>query len=409
LTARFEFTDQMMSKARSMLKRGCSLREIAGAIGCSPTTLRSNIADPSESRFRKVDLRRIRAMRKRGCSIDAIARAMNCSARTLVTYVHDLGSLNRTLSKEKLRQMATLHKEGRNLQEIAKALRTAPSTIGYHIHKLGLKAAGNGARGKSTLPVRNDIRRRVVLLRKRGLSFWKIAVTVKLSPTTVRAIVLDGGRPWTPRRRPLWQPVSKQEEKRTVQLRRAGSSLQHIAQAIGISASTVGDILRRNGFPGGRIPLSRLAGPVGARVRGICSVQGCGVRHYGSGLCRNHERQYKAGRINKKGRLLPFTCEDCGVKFHYRKKLRRCRSCARERIRMMNRLGARYRRGRIDEQGRPIPLICEQCGKKLDREYKARFCESCAVERQRLSSKLSARRRRQRQRQMLANKQNHRE
>ena len=226
----------------------------------------------------------------------------------------------------------------------------------------------------------NETRKGVVVLRKRGYTFEKIANMLGLAPCTVRTIVITGGRP--PAHNPFFCSEKTSEVKiaRIIALRRAGSSYAHIAEVTGVSAATAGRILKSNGFPG-KIQLLRLAGPVGSRVRGICRIRGCGVRHYGSGLCSSHELQYRQGRIDRNGKLLPTACEECGRKLSRRLRRRWCQRCRRARTRMRGKRNRDYRLGYVDKDGKPLPFTCQQCGKKFRRQRKTRFCENCAVAR----------------------------
>ena len=276
--------------------------------------------------------------------------------------------------------MVVMRRRGCNLQEIAFALRCSQNAVSNHLQKHGLIPESTVGPRKPWRAVPQARRRRVIALRKRGYTYEKIANIVGLAPCTVRTIVITGGRPPVRKRVYYYEKTSDDKIVRIIALRRAGSSLAYIAAATGVSASTTGKILKNNGFPG-KIRLLRLAGPVGSRVRGICRVRGCGVRHYGSGLCSAHELHYRQGRIDKNGKLLPSVCTDCGRKFPRTPQRTSCDRCRRVHRRIYSKLNRDYHLGYIDRQGRPLPFICQQCGRKFRRQRKTRFCETCAAAR----------------------------
>jgi len=349
--------------------------------------------------FTEDAIRKIHKMRKSGCTLRQIARAIGCCRSTLREHFN-LGSLRRRFTEEEKRRMIALRKQGRTVQQIAIALGIGESTVGHHVRHLGPVPLSDARPRGRWRTARMEARERVVVLRKRGYTFQKIASVVGMAYTTARAIFLAGGkRPARPHGGS--KKTSKEEIARMIALRRAGGSYAYIAGLVGVNAGTVGMILKSHGFPG-KIPLLRYAGPVGNRVRGICRVPGCGVWHYGSGLCANHQLQYKQGRIEKNGRLLPSTCVDCGANFPYNPQRQRCDRCRRVHLTKLDKLNRDYRLGYIDEQGRPLPFTCEQCGKKFTRRSgKTRFCEGCAAARpnmlrrqRRSQAKLEARARR---------------
>ena len=264
--------------------------------------------------FTKEAIRRIPAMRKTGATLRQIAEAIGCSRTTLSEHVFNLGSLRRRFKKEEERTMVAMRKRGCTLQEIAIALDCSENVVRRRVRKLGPVTLLNGRSRRPWRLVPNRSRAQVVALRKRGYTYEKIANQLGLAPCTVRTIVMRGGRPPVGKRFYNGEKTPDDKIARIIALRRTGSSYAHIAGVTGVSPATVGKILRKNGFPG-RIQLLRLAGPRGSRVRGICRVGACGVRHYGSGFCWYHEAQYRQGRIDKNGKLLPTTCKDCGKTF----------------------------------------------------------------------------------------------
>lgn len=350
---------------------------------------------PEPFKFTKDVMRQIHRMRKSGCSLRQIGRAIGCSRTTLREHVPNLGRLRRRFGKEEERRMVEMRKRGCTFQEIAIALDCSQNTVSYHARRLGPIPLLNAGARKSRRPVPNETRKQVITLRKRGYAFERIANRLGLAPCTVRTIVITGGRP--PAGNPFFNNEKIPEDKIAliIALRRAGSSYAYIAEKTGVSAAAAGKILRKNGFPG-KIQLVRLAGPLGSRVRGICRVRGCGVWHYGSGLCSSHELQYRQGRIDKDGKLLPSVCENCGKKFPRSAQRRWCDGCRKVRTRFRWTLNRHYNLGYIDEQAKPLPFICQQCGKKFRRGRKTRFCEICA--RARPSMLRSQRRRANRER-----------
>lgn len=330
--------------------------------------------------FTEQAIRQIRTMRKQGSTLRQIAKAIGCSRTTLQQGSFNLGSLRRKFTKEEERRMVAMRKQGSTLQEIAIALDCSESSIRRRVHRLGSIPLLRATPLKPRRPVTSKTRRRVVALRKRDWTFEEIAKVVGLAYCTVRTIVVTGGKP--PARNPYHNSEKTPEDKivRIIALRRAGSSYAYIAEQTGVSAATAGRILKTNGFPG-KILLVRLAGPVGSRVRGICRVRGCGVRHYGSGMCSSHDREYRQGRVGKNGKLLPSICSVCGGKFRRSPQRRRCDRCRRTYIRIQGTRNRNYRLGYIDKDGRILPFTCQQCGKKFRRGRKTRFCESCAAAR----------------------------
>lgn len=101
----------------------------------------------------------------------------------------------------------------------------------------------------------------MIVLRKRGYPFERIANALGMAYGTARAIFLTGGKPPAGRSRHSFWRTPKDVVARILALRREGSSHAYIADAVGVSSTTVGRFLRSNGFPG-KIPLQRLAGPV---------------------------------------------------------------------------------------------------------------------------------------------------
>ena len=336
MSGRFEFTKQAKRQIRSMRQRGCSLREIAIAIGCSRTTLR--------------------------------AQGFN------------LGSLRRRFTKDEENRMVTMRRRGCTFQQISIALGCCQAVVRRRVRNLGPVPLLEARPVKPKTPAPKQTRRRVLALRKRGYSFEKIANVVGLSPCGVRSIVMTGEEPVVRDHPSHWEETSEDKIARVIALRRAGSSLYRIAEATGVPASTAMMILRRRGFPG-RIRLLRMAGPVGSRVRGICRVRGCSVRQYGSGFCANHDAQHCQGRINKSGKLLPSNCVDCGKKILRKPQVKRCERCRRNRMNMLSKRNREYHLGYTNEQGRPVTFNCEQCGKKFRRDRKTRFCEECSAAR----------------------------
>lgn len=277
--------------------------------------------------------------------------------------------------------MAAMRKQGSTLQQIAIALNCSESSVRHHVRQIGPIPLLQAKPRQFRPPIPSKVRKRVVLLRKRGHPFEKIAQVLGMAYGTARAIFLAGGRPPTGRSRHNFQKTPEDVITRILALRRAGSSHAYIAESVGVSTTTVGRILKSNRFPP-KIQLRRLAGPVGRRVRGICRVKGCGVRHYGSGLCSSHRLQYRQGRIEKNGKLLPSTCIGCGAKFPRSPQRERCDRCRRAHLRERANWNWAYRLGYIDRQGRPLPLICQQCGKQFRRRLrKLPFCQSCAAAR----------------------------
>ncbi len=343
-------------------------------------------------------------MRKRGCSLREIAKTIGCSRSTLRKYgPPKLGSLLRRFKREELDRIAALRKRGLTVQEIAIAGGHSQSAVVYQVRRLGVAPEEPKPRRRSEIT--DDLRKRVVALHKKGHNLSRISNLTALARTTVRSIVLAGGRPPSSNRSRFRARTTKEEELRIVELRRAGSSLQRIADEVGLSNSGVLIALRRNGFPPGRITLLRLAGPLGRRVKGLCKVKGCRVRQFGAGLCTRHEAARRQGRIDKDGRSLPSRCEDCNKKIPWKRREQLCENCKRARAKILAKINRDYNKGRIDEKGRPTPSICEECGKKFHRLRKARFCESCAVARQKMQNTVNARKyRAQRAKQRLSDR-----
>jgi hypothetical protein len=319
--------------------------------------------------------RHVMAMRKKGCSIRLMAEAIGCSSTTLLKQRLNLGSLRRRFTATELRRMVAMRQQSCTIQQIATVVDAAPSVVSRHVSHLGpvLKSGPF----KLASEVSAATRRRVVALRRSGYSYWKIANITSRACATVRAIVLSRGRP--PKRKPGFtgRRVSEQEVARIIALRRAGSSYSHIAEVTGVKAGTVGKILRKHGFSG-RITLVRMAGPLGSRVRGICRVSRCGVRHYGSGLCSKHAILYRKGRIDKNGRRRPSLCEACGKKLAPTCHRRWCLPCRRSREWVVAKRRQDYLLGYVDKAGRPLPLTCEECGGRFPRGKRVvRFCHTC--------------------------------
>lgn len=316
-------------------------------------------------------------MRKKGSTIRQIAKAIGCSRATLGKQRLNLGSLRRKLTQDELKRIVAMRKRGCTIQQIAGAVDTAPSVVSRHVCHLGPIPALNSRSFKAASQVLTRTRQRVVALRHKGYTYWKIANMVGHACATVREIVLNNGKPperksWSAGRR-----VSQEEIARIIALRRAGSSYTHIAEALGMKSATVGKILRNKGFSG-RITLVRMAGPVGSRVRGICQVPKCGVRHYGSGLCSKHELAYRKRCIDKHGKRLPSFCEDCHKRLAPSYHRRWCIPCKRARHRRLEKRKQDYLLGYVDKAGRPLPLTCEECGDKFFRgKRRARFCPVC--------------------------------
>lgn len=316
-------------------------------------------------------------MRESGHTLREIAKAIGCSRTTLRAQGFNLGSLRRKFTKKEKTRMVTMRKRGSLLQEIAIKLDCSQGTVRGHVRHLGPIPALKRRPIKPKTPIPNMIRKRIVALRKRGYTFERIANLLRLVPSAVRSVVMRRGQPGPGRLRHHWQPTPEYKVARVIALRRAGSSLYHIAQLTGVSATTSMMILRRSGFPG-RIRLLRMSGPMGSRVRGICRIPGCGVRHYGSGLCSTHEIHYRQGRINQHGNLLPLICEECGSKFPYTPQRKRCDRCRRVHKRTRAKHNRDYLLGYIDKNGKLLQFRCEQCGRKFRRWRKTRFCETCA-------------------------------
>ena len=335
---------------------------------------------PGRFEFKKKAKRQIRSMRQRGCSLREIAIAIGCSRTTLRAKGFNLGSLRRRFTKEEENRMVTMRRHGFTLQQISIALGCCQTVVRRRVRNLGPVPLLEARPVKPKTPAPKQTRRLVLDLRKRGHSFEKIANTVGLSPCGARSIVMTGEEPVLRDHPSHWEETSEDKIARVIALRRAGSSLYNIAEVTGVPASTAMMILRRRGFPG-RIRLLRMAGPVGSRVRGICRVRGCGVRHYGSGLCAKHHAQHRQGRIDKTGKLLTLHCKDCGKKLRGKPQIQRCELCRRTRKNILSKRNRDFHLGYIDKDGRPLPFICEQCGKKFRRDRKARFCEECSAAR----------------------------
>jgi len=331
--------------------------------------------------FTKKAMRRIQSLRKRGYSLREIATVIGCSRTLLRERGFDLGSLRRRYTEQEAHRMVAMRKQGHTLQQIAIALGCSESSVRNHVRHLGpIPSLQTSPRSRPPI-IPKATRMRVLRLRKRGYPFEKIANLLGMAYGTARAIVLTGGRPPAGRSRHNFRKTPEDVITRILALRREGSSHAYIADAVGVSTTTVGRILKSNGFPA-KIKLQRLAGPVGRRVRGICRIKGCGVRHFGSGLCSTHQLQYRQGRIDKSGKVLPSTCIDCGAKFPRNPQRKRCERCRRAHLRKRAKWNRDCRLRYIDHQGRPLSLICQQCGKEFQRRLrKLPFCKSCAAAR----------------------------
>lgn len=314
------------------------------------------------------------AMRKKGCSVRQIAEAIGCSRTTLLKQRLNLGSLRRRFTEDEVKRMVAMRKRGSTILEIAAALDATPTVVSRHVSHLG-PAKRRSFKEPSQVPAAT--RQRVVVLRHRGYAYWKIATMIGRAYATVREIVLSNGRPPKPRSGFVGRRVSEQEIARIIVLRRAGNSYSRIGEVMGIKSGTVGKVLRNNGFSG-RITLERMAGPVGSRVRGICRIPRCGVRHYGSGLCSKHELMYRKGRTDKNGKRLPSFCEECGKRLGLSYHRRWCVRCKRKRDWVVEKRKKDYLLGYVDKAGRPLPLTCEECGRKFPRNKRVvRFCQRC--------------------------------
>lgn len=330
--------------------------------------------------FTEQAVRQIRIMRKQGSTMRQIAKAIGCSKTTLLEGGFNLGSLRRKFTQNEQKRMVAMRKQGRILQEIAAALRCSETSVRRRVANAGPIPLLAARPYKTRKPIPKDKRMRVMALRHRGHTLEKIAQMLNLAYATVQSIVITGGKP--PARNPYYNLEKTPEDKiaRIISLRRSGGSYAYIAQCTGVSKDTVARILRKNGFSG-RIQLLRLAGPCGSRVRGLCRVPRCGVRHCGSGLCANHQHEYRQGRIDKNGKLLPLTCEQCGGKFPRNRYRRYCDVCRRVRAKLQKKRDRLLSLGYIDREGWILPFTCKLCGAKFRRSRKTRYCESCAAAR----------------------------
>jgi lambda repressor-like predicted transcriptional regulator len=149
---------------------------------------------------------------------------------------------------------------------------------------------------------------------------------------------------------------NKDADLRIIALRRQGSTLSEIAQAVGLAQSIVRDRLyqsgkfpgrhlRRNHFPPEKVPVIRSMHEKGATLRQIgaeigyshetvravlrkddrglarpifiCSIKGCKERHFALGYCRTHWTRARNGRMDAGGNLIPLHrfCSRCGRRF----------------------------------------------------------------------------------------------
>ena len=147
MPGRLELTKKDIQQIQALLKLGYSMREVARAVGCSDDTLRnhgfSSCSPPR--RFTEKEKSRIIAMRKRGCTIGEIAIALDCSR----------------------------------------------NAVGHHVRKLGPIPSLKARRFKPRRRISEEIKRRVVELRRQGHTFEKIANMLDMAYPTARYIVLD--------------------------------------------------------------------------------------------------------------------------------------------------------------------------------------------------------------------------
>jgi lambda repressor-like predicted transcriptional regulator len=143
---------------------------------------------------------------------------------------------------------------------------------------------------------------RIFALRRQGNTLSDIAQAVGLSPSTVRDRLLQSGQ--FPGRVHLRNHFPQDKVREVVSMRDKGASLRQIGAEIGYSCETVRTVLRKSGRNPAR-PIFR------------CSISGCKGRHYAHGYCQMHWARARNGRMDAKGNLISLHrfCSRCGRTF----------------------------------------------------------------------------------------------
>lgn len=143
---------------------------------------------------------------------------------------------------------------------------------------------------------------RIFALRRKGHSLSDIAQAVGLSPSTVRDRLLQSGK--FPGRVHLRNHFPQDKVIELVSMRDKGATLRQIGAKIGYSYETVRTVLRKSGRD--------VARPIFS-----CSIKGCKRRHYARGYCQMHWTRARNGRMDAGGNLIPLhrSCSRCGRTF----------------------------------------------------------------------------------------------
>jgi lambda repressor-like predicted transcriptional regulator len=141
---------------------------------------------------------------------------------------------------------------------------------------------------------------RIFAMRKQGSTLAEIAQAVGLAPSTVRNRLLQSGK----FSRRLQNGFPQEKIRVIFSMYEKGATLRQIGAQIGYSYETVRTVLRKSGRP--------LARPIF-----ICSIKGCKERHYGLGYCKTHWTRAHNGRMDAEGNLIPLQhfCSRCGREF----------------------------------------------------------------------------------------------
>src|SRR5262245_51161406 len=109
---------------------------------------------------------RVMAMRKKGCTVQQIAQAIGCSRTTLRKQGLKLGSLHRRFTNHEVRRMVAMRKRGWTIQKIAAAVDASPSGVSLRVSHLGPIPALKSRPCKPASEVPAATRRRIVALRQ---------------------------------------------------------------------------------------------------------------------------------------------------------------------------------------------------------------------------------------------------